>query len=246
MYSKDRRRVCFNTGLFSAKWRPIHAVFEVNKTIDGAREKRPYYFRYWCDQTDFLRLGAFKEEPERASYFDDPYDLLYDPRVPIIANIDHLLRQTQLERICDASQSFRAANEEQRSTLLEGATHQAKKRAASNIRTLVPQFFRDKNATEGSIQLILPIGFDGTIVVGLPLTKTPREKDSPVDHRNPNEWFYDASTVISLEMAYNNARLLFRIESEWLQAPTGVPHVTSASSSSSSSSSSTAVGPSAV
>lgn len=82
--------------------------------------------------------------------------------------------------------------------VLRGAIEDAKRRAKRNYKTAVPQFF------EGRIQHLLPLCLqqrnraDLALVVG-------RTGD-----------VYLARTVLPLDWAYNNARLIARPDNEWL------------------------------
>ena len=90
---------------------------------------------------------------------------------------------------------------------LDGAIAQSKLRAYRNNQVAVPQYYRDKGGP-GSVQLLLPLSLE-------------HEASSKVDlaivlERVPGQLAYRGHTVLSLEMAYKNARLLTRPESGWL------------------------------
>jgi hypothetical protein len=69
----------------------------------------------------------------------------------------------------------------------------------------VPQYFWDKNASSGSLQLLLPLCLEDRSRVDLAL----------VIDRNGN--VYSGDTVLTIDLAYNNARLLAKPDTEWLQ-----------------------------
>lgn len=73
------------------------------------------------------------------------------------------------------------------------------KRIKRNYKTAIPHFY------DGKIQFLLPLCFRanksealGALVV------------------NKNENIYEAHTILSLDQAYNNARLLAKPDREWL------------------------------
>ena len=81
---------------------------------------------------------------------------------------------------------------------LEGAIKHALIRVRRNYKTAIPQFYR------GKIQLLLPLCFRTRTSADLALV-IERQRDT-----------YRASTCLTLDMAYNNARLIARPDTEWL------------------------------
>jgi hypothetical protein len=86
------------------------------------------------------------------------------------------------------------------------------KRATANPRCAIPQFFVDKLNTsrKGSLQLLLPINLQSSF--GAPdcavvLDYVEKEGEEPM---------YHITTLLSLDMAYANARLIQKIDQEWL------------------------------
>ncbi|MCI0448617.1 MAG: DUF3825 domain-containing protein [Chlorobi bacterium] len=68
-----------------------------------------------------------------------------------------------------------------------------------NYKTAIPQYF------EGRIQLLLPLCFSA-----------PQTADLAVVANKAGN-FYTARTCLTLEMAYNNARLIAKPDQEWLK-----------------------------
>ena len=90
-------------------------------------------------------MCCFVELPQRVNYFSDPAELIYDPKIRLAINYQHII-EDNLERF----------PEELRVTpmlapLLQSAIEMAKKRVARNYKTAIPQYY------EGKIQLLLPI-----------------------------------------------------------------------------------------
>jgi len=92
---------------------------------------------------------------------------------------------------------------------LMGAEAQIKDRVYRNYKTAVPQYWR------GRIQLLLPLCLqeDGRADLALVV-----EKDA--DARA-----YRGNTVLTLDMAYSNARLLARPDRDWLKPDDETPMV---------------------
>ena len=81
---------------------------------------------------------------------------------------------------------------------LDGAISAAKRRVRRNYKTAIPQYYR------GGLQLLLPL-----------CLVEPHRADLALVVAREN-MVYRASTVLTLDMAYNNARLVARPDTEWL------------------------------
>jgi len=222
-YSADFQHACFNTGLYDKHYRFIFMYFVANSRYDPKNTRHkgfvpPFFYKRFYQPYDLRKLGVFQDLPDPVHYFDDPYELLFDRRVALEIKLDHILDdQVQLQRLTDASPTMNAASPSMQRTLLKDAVENAKVKCQCNIRTLVPQFFRDKNNPDGALQLLMPIEIDGRVCVVMPIQKHPKITGTtppPTDHM---QWYYSGSTVLSMGMAFQNARLLFKIESEWLK-----------------------------
>jgi hypothetical protein len=84
-------------------------------------------------------------------------------------------------------------------TFLKGAIDNAIQRVRRNHTTASPQYY------QGKVQLLLPM-----------YLREPSKADMALVIANYGE-FYRASTCLTLDMAYNNARLLARPDPDWLQ-----------------------------
>ena len=114
-------------------------------------------------------------------------ELVFDYRLPIRSNIDHILGDEEnLTRI--PASLMGEGNSLLLRRAFEGAVVEAARRAAANYTLAVPQFYG------GRIQLLLPLCLTG-------------DKDG----------FYAARTCLTLDMAYNNARLICRPETSWIK-----------------------------
>ena len=82
--------------------------------------------------------------------------------------------------------------------MFEVALSDAPQRAAANYTLAVPQFYG------GRIQLLLPLCLTGDKPE---LALTIQREDG----------FYAARTCLTLDMAYNNARLICRPETSWIK-----------------------------
>ena len=182
---------CFNTGLVTERQEAIFAVFRPNKRTD--REAAPQWvLDQFAKESDRI-LTCFARKPDIANYFADPRELLYDTRIELVVDFDHVIRDNR-ERFPAKLQD----NDYGLKAILDGAIVAAKGRVRRNYKTAIPQYYR------GRLQLLLPLCLLG-----------PEQADLALVVAREGE-VYRASTVLTLDMAYNNARLLARPDTEWL------------------------------
>jgi len=192
-------RAFFNTGLVTENQEEIFAVFVKNR-IQSMQE---FCFDDFYKESDY-ELRSCQPLPERASYFEDPANLIYDTRLgdPRI-DYDHI-KDKEINRN-RFPEPYKSMENYQLQVSLEGAVKLAIKRVKRNYKAAVPQYFWDRNASSGSLQLLLP----------LCLTRPSRADLALVIHREGN--VYSGETVLTIDMAYNNARLLAKPDTEWLE-----------------------------
>jgi hypothetical protein len=137
---------------------------------------------------------GIEEYPERANYFEQPELLLFDWHYKINVQYKHILEDKEnKERIPED-----ILNSGNIVTILNGAIDTMKKKVSSNYKIAIPQYFG------GQIQLLLPLCLrsDDKPDLALVVTKTGK--------------YYQGHTCITLDMAYNNARLIAKPENNWL------------------------------
>lgn len=134
------------------------------------------------------------ERPERADYFTKPELLLFDWHYPIDVYYKHILDDERNKS--RLPKEFLSSNN--MVNILNGAIDTMKKRVSSNYKLAIPQYY------DGKIQLLLPLCLmsDNRPDVAIAVTK----KDT----------CYQGHTCLTLDMAYNNARLVAKPESNWL------------------------------
>lgn len=183
-------KFCFDTGLFTKNFEPIYALFSPNK---------PGRAKKWA-LDGFFKKSAYEMQkvpilPRRATYFDSIEDLIYDTRIDLRINIDHILDdQRNKERIPDTYRNLPSLP----MLFLGTALEYAKIRIQENYKAAVPQYFH------GRIQFLIPISLGDPSVVDLSLAV------------GKSGGIYTGHTCLTLDMAYNNARLIAKPESDWL------------------------------
>jgi hypothetical protein len=189
-YTTDNEYVCFNTGLVTPHYEMIFALFNKNRF----ENRSPYFFIDWFKESD-TSLTKFDSLPDTANYFEDPSSLLYDPNLPLRVDYNHIIADN-LERFPSA---IKEKTPLEIRSILSGTIELTSKKVKMNYKTAIPQYF------EGKIQLLLPLSFTNPQTADLAL----------VANKSGN--FYTARTCLTLEMAYNNARLIAKPDQDWLK-----------------------------
>lgn len=132
--------------------------------------------------------------PPKANYFEDPSLLLFDWHYEININYKHILKDlNNLDRIPDKLKDLKNILNN-----LNGSIETMKKRVSANYKLAIPQYYENK------IQLLLPLCLEDDETPSLALTVTKIGN------------FYQGHTCLTLDMAYNNARLIAKPEGNWL------------------------------
>lgn len=189
--SDDEKSACFNTGLVTANQEPVYMLFEENKFDD---KKSYWHFSRFCRKGEHY-LNRFSMIPEMAHYFDDPSKLIFDIRKELRVNVEHIVAENK-ERF---PAPYNTMDDFPLQTFLNGAISNAKNRVQRNYKTAIPQYYN------GNIQLLLPL-----------CISAPSKADLALITEDFGD-FYRASTCLTLDMAYNNARQLARPDRDWLQ-----------------------------
>lgn len=189
--TKDEKFACWNTGLVTPHQEPIYILFEENKLSD-----RRSYWHFWrFARKGQHELNRFLTLPEMAHYFDDPSQLVYDIRKELRANIEHIIADNRMR----FSSELQKMSDFALQNLVKGAIDSVIERVKRNYKTAIPQYYN------GTLQLLL-----------LLCLTDPSKADLAMVVERFHE-FYRASTCLTLDMAYNNARQLARPDRDWLQ-----------------------------
>ncbi len=189
-YAADDGAASFDTGLVTEQQEPIYAFFDENKIPD----RQPWYFQGFVRKGD-VRMTRFAQLPEMANYLEDPEDFVFDPECELRKNTEHLVAENR-ERF---PREFDGIGDHQLQMLLSGAFDNALLRARRNFRIAVPQYHR------GRVQLLLPI-----------CMRSPSEPDLAAVIEKM-DGYYRVATCLNLDQALSNARLLGRLNDQWLR-----------------------------
>jgi hypothetical protein len=189
--SDDGQFIALNTGLVTEHQEQIFLLANQNRFPNA---EQPWHFQNWCRKGQF-EMTRFSQLPEMAHYFDDPTALVLDLRREIRVNVEHIIEENK-ERF---PEPYRVMDDYALQTFLKGALDNARERVRRNYKTAIPQYYK------GRIQLLLPLCISNPVSADLAVVVE--------DHSS----FYRASTCLTLDMAYNNARQLARPDRDWLK-----------------------------
>lgn len=218
----------FNTGLVDKYYNPIYAYFEKNPNSDAMQE---WFFRSFSSNvSEYLikKFGSIENFPKPAEYSHDNSDFIVNPtyKIETHSNLDHILIDNvkrlprRLLEKCGANlneiESLKAPNDsyayfvrnqgvlKDLHTHVSRATEDAIKRVRWNFKTATPIYF----PAEKMICILLPLCFfDNQADAALVL--------KPVPEQN----VYVQKTIFDMKMAYVDARLITRPDSDWLVEP---------------------------
>ncbi|MFM9413910.1 DUF3825 domain-containing protein [Peptococcus simiae] len=234
--SKDRQFAAFNTGLVTVHYDDIYACFEPNNAGSS-----PWLFKEFTT-AGHRGLGKdlvhrFNPLPQPVTYFTRKEDLLFDLDKTLVIDFDHIILENLnrfdvqflrnecgdnaqaaglLKKIVRTS-DYETRNEcykELRTVIeshtvlynrlknrLDDAVELAKRQVRWNFKTAVPSYYPSRNTMNLMLPLHLsqPTLVDNVLVVEL----TPSGN-------------YQGQTILTLEQAYIDARLVTSPEANWL------------------------------
>lgn len=197
VYTSDNKFASFNTGLVTNNLEDIYAFFEEYRN-PRAGTTTPFCFKAFLKESDNQILRNFSGHfPEVANFFDKPELLIFNPKCKLIPDIDHIIQ----DNISRFPNHLQGAGDSQVRRQLIGSIDEIKKRVRTNYKIAVPQYY------DGKIQLLLPL----CLTAGSP------NPDLALVVHKLNETTYTARTCLTLKMAYNNARLNVKPQSNWLK-----------------------------
>ncbi len=181
----------FNTGLYTQYYEPIYAYFTKNRNSN----KQEWFLESFYTQYQLASMGI-SNFPVRANYFEDPGQLVFNTNLEIIPQYQHIF---------DDADNFNRIPEVIRNSpslkiIFDGAIKKAKQQVDANYKTAVPQYYK------GKIQLLIPLCLINPDIPDLALVVSKDESGTQ----------YLGHTCLTLEMAYNNARLIAKPDSAWL------------------------------
>ena len=192
-FSKDGSKACFNTGLQTSDEKDIYVTFFKNSRA-GEKDQSDWTFFTFVDSYS-SKLEPFRPLPELATYINDASDLVFDTKLEIEVNFEHIIDQNTDRLPIEIQTNRRLAL-----TAIKGAVESIKSKVVRNYKVAIPHWY------DGRLQLLLPLNLTSDTVADVALVI---DKDK---QRN----IYRARTVLSMDMAYIDARLITRPDRDWL------------------------------
>lgn len=196
----DGGYAAFNTGLLTPHAEEIFGFFQRNEHEQAQR----WFFARWVTESNRDILRNFDEPPLMAEYVTSASELVYDWRRELKVAYDHILGDNVDRFPAEmAEQPLRARQ------ALDSAVNLTLRRVRRNHKLVIPQWY--PKLGEAGAQFLMPLDLTGDGSADLALVV------SAVGDRA-----YRGHTVLTLDMAYTNARLVARPDSDWL-APRAAP-----------------------
>ena len=238
----NEKHALFNTGLVNNIYEPIYAFFKKN---DGKNPvvTQPWVFIAFGTANSYYQniITDFPYRPKRAQYFTDSSDLFYDTNAAaptlnwehfIKDNIERLplgfvkkgapegytfyddpdslprpQRQAYFKKM--AEDIFKDDDWMQfLTTRFKNSLNITLSRVSWNYKTAIPVYYVDKH----QLSLLLPLALEKKDVIDVALVVEHKvNKEKKINN-------YVGRTIFTLQMAYSNARLITRPDSDWLMA----------------------------
>jgi cold shock CspA family protein len=192
--NSDQRQACFNTGLVTPFEEPIFGYFISNRSREATAPR--WWLEDFCVRSD-LKLSGFDKLPDRVSFVGRPAELIFDWRRDLRLRKDHI--SSRLERLNPEVLTELSRRDVSVMEAVDLAKDEALRRVHRDYKIAVPQFYR------GEVQLLLP----------LCITSGERADVALVVEKHDEAYF--GNTILTLEQAYFNARLIARPDAAWLQ-----------------------------
>lgn len=194
-FSEEGDKACFNTGLQTVRGKDIYATFFRNK--HALERDQPDWTLYAFVDSYSTKLDPFMPLPGIASYIDDVRDLVFEPTYTIEPNLEHILTHNE-DRLPDLLRG----NIRMAENVINGELQSLVGRIRRNYKMAVPHWY------EGKIQLLLP----------LVLTNDEGVADlALVVDRDDTRGIYRGKTILTMDMAYVDARLIAKPSDDWLE-----------------------------
>jgi hypothetical protein len=192
-YSRYNDFACFNTGLLTRNLEEVLLLFKKN---DNPNEPRWKFLEYTVCESQLGRLGL--EFPSKPRYHKSE-DLQFDPKYKIELRKDfsHLWEGKNRQRYPD----YLLNNPINLSISVRGAIASAETKAKNVPSIAIPQWYDEKP------QLLLPLSFNNDFSKADVVLVLIKDRIKRV---------YKAETVLTLHMAYKNARLIGK-PTAWLE-----------------------------
>jgi hypothetical protein len=190
--SDDHHYSGFNTGLQTKHGKDIIALFIKNVKIGN--QYTDYIFDSFVD-TYSSKCKSLKEVPQIANYIIHTKDLVFDVGLSVEINDDHIVNDN-----IDRLPQYLRDKPGLALNAIKGAMDKIKQKILRNYKIAIPSWYN------GHMQLLLPLSVADNGETDVALVA---EKDKVLNR-------YLITTILSMDMAYLNARLITKPDRDWL------------------------------
>lgn len=203
----NKKYALFNLGLLNIYFKPIYVVVEVKQNNGKAIYANPFVLKKRTTLADigFTINGkpiSERQLPEPAQFYDNINEIIFKPEPEFYDPDDEKLRhiiEERKDRFPDVYQS-RATTE--LAVILDTAIKCSYELSKRNYKLVVPQY----RPQDDKIQYLMPI------YLGATFNKLP-DFALVLDH---DSGYYKPETILELDDAYQNARLIAKPDNFWL------------------------------
>lgn len=189
VYCSNEYKACFNTGLQTKHEDDIYLIFEKNTN----KYQADWIFEKMTDKEDEIKEF---DNPQLATYIEDVNDLVFDLTYTIHPDSKHIIDQNN-SRLPSYLQG--EDNKKLASKTIKGIVFELEKQLRRNYRLAIPHWYN------GRIQLLLPGKANSDFAeFAFVLEKDTYKKK------------YYIKTILEVEKAYSNARVICNLETDWL------------------------------
>lgn len=234
--SRDGQFAAFNTGLVDRHYDELYACFVPNDPSTGTKWKFSCFCTAASRGMGKLLVNYFNPLPQPPQYVKRPEELFFDLSKPLHTDFDHIIidniTRLPMKFLQDQFSDFPEASE--LLSKIRNADHTTAKLLYEELRKLVADnsriFIRIQNRIKDSIELArkrvrwnyktaIPSYYPkrDSMSLMLPLCLVDEEiPDVALVVESTPAGNYQGQTILTMSQAYINARLLCRLNSDWL------------------------------
>lgn len=194
VYSKEGDKACFNTGLQTKRGKDIFATFFKNKQAATRNQAEWTFYAFIDSYSD--KMQFYSPTPEIATYIEDANDLVFDTNLEIDTNLTHIVDQN-IQRF----PSILQGNAKMAENIIIGSIQALKEKVKRNYKIAIPHWY------EGKIQLLLPLVLTNEENIAELAFVIDKDKQRNI---------YRGKTILTMDMAYIDARLITKPDDDWL------------------------------
>jgi len=194
IYSKEQDKACFNTGLQTKRGKDIFATFFKNRQANDRSQSDWTFYAFIDSYSD--KMQFYTPTPEIGTYIEDANDLVFDTKLDIDTNLTHIIEQN-----IDRFPTILQGNAKMAENIILGSIQTLKEKVKRNYKIAIPHWYENK------IQLLLPLVLTNEENIAELAFVVDKDKQRNI---------YRGKTILTMDMAYIDARLITKPDDDWL------------------------------